>query len=270
MSIRSALAGLLSGAAAAALLCSGAPAVHAETVADVYQAMRDVGTTEAMIRDAQTQYENAVHDENGMELGGTYRTYGEWVSLIHENGVKYVVSVIAEEFLIDPQDIIDYYEITLPAEGDEPVHTPSVQPEKPFAEMTLDEKKAYIAELPYEERVAFVASLSPAERKSIYQQLEPDKKADIAAGMADFGTEIGLQVSVGDTSGGNVEITVHDHNGNLIDVTPIGLRTDATGWDLTLPVLLSAAACLLALGGIFAVALCGRQNETGKEHDSHG
>ncbi|MBQ8920763.1 MAG: hypothetical protein IJ060_01200 [Oscillospiraceae bacterium] len=269
MSIRL-CAGICSGAAAAVLLCAGTLHAHAETVEDVYQAMRDVGTTEAMIRDAKTQYENAVHDEAGMALGGTYRTYGEWVTLIHENGVKYVVSVIAEEFLIDPQDIIDYYEITLPAEGGEPAYEPSVQPEKPFSEMTLEEKKAYIGQLPYEERVAFIATLSPADRKSIYNQLEPEKKADVAAGMADFGTDIGLHVSVGDTSGGNVEITVHDSDGRLIDVTSLGLSADATGWNLTVPLLLSAAACLLALGGILMIALCGRQKDTGKEHDTDG
>ena len=269
MSLRR-LCGIFSGTAAAMLLCSGALCVHAETVADVYQAMRDVGTTEAMIRDAQTQYENAVHDENGMELGGVYRTYGEWVTQIHENGVKYVISVIAEEFLIDPQDIIDYYEITLPAAGGEPDYAPSVQPEKPFAEMTLAEKKAYIEGLPYEERVVFIATLSPADRKSIYTQLEPDKKADIAAGMADFGADIGMHVSVGNIAGGNIAVTVHDSDGRLIDVTSVGLSTDVTGWDLTLPILLSAAACLLALGGILLIALCGRTHDTGKEHGSDG
>ncbi|MBR3269582.1 MAG: hypothetical protein IKI58_12780 [Oscillospiraceae bacterium] len=257
---------------ASALVLFGGSAVSAQTatVEDVFRAMRDVGTTEAMICDARAQYETSVHDENGMEMGGTYRTYGEWVTLIHENGVKYVVSVIAEEFLIDPQDIIDYYEIALPAEPgsglEQPGFQPSVQPEKPFSEMTLEEKKAYIAQLPYEERVAFLATLSPADRKSICQQLDSGQKTDIAKGMTDFGREIGLHVTVDDIGKDTVQVTVHDREGNLIDKTSLGLSIDATGWNLTYAVLAAAAAVLLSAAGIVLLALTGGKEKAGKEN----
>ena len=245
----------------ALLICSGSAVnAHAADVNDVYQAMRDVGTTEELITTAKTQYRNTVHDENGMEMSGTYRTYDEWVTLIHENGVQYIVSVIAEEYCVDPQDIIDYYAISLPggsedSEAAEAVpFTPSVQPEKPFAEMTQEEKKAYIASLPYEERVAFLATLSPADRKSIYQQLSDGQKTDIAAGMADFGREIGLYVSVDDIQDGTPLISVHDKDGKLIDKTALGLVVDPTGWDTTVPVLTAGSAVLLSAAGLLLFA----------------
>ena len=262
------LISVLAAAAMVSVLPLRASAADAE---DVFRAMADVGCTEGMITDARTQYESMPYDDQGMQMGVEYHTFDEWVVLIHEGGVTYVLSVIAKNFGVEPQDLIDYYELNTPAatvpdqngqQGENgttvttvtTVFEPSVQPERPFAEMTMDEMRAYIDSLPYEERVAFIANLTAEQRRSILRQFTPDQKADVAAGMVDFGRTIGLNVTVDSADKDGVQLSVRDADGKLIDATSLGLSVDPTGWDTTLPVFCGAGMMLTACGGLYLIS----------------
>lgn len=246
-------------------LCAAAaslavPVSAAATIEDVWQAMSEAGMPEAFILDTRNQYPNSVHDDKGMEMNGVYRTYEEWVTLIHENGAMYVWSVIAEEMCVPVEALIEHYnQKSDPSHQDDPPYEPSVKPEKPFAEMTLEEKRAYVASLPEEERAAFLANLSPEERNSILKQLDPDKKQDVVQGVVDLGKQMGMTVTVDDAD--SFRFSVRDRNGNLVDSASFGLTVDPTGWNTTAPVLAASGMILLSLGGM--LYLIRKQEETG-------
>lgn len=237
--------------AAAVTLCAAAcmaMPVSAASIEDVWQAMADAGMPDAFILDTRNQYPNSVHDENGMEMNGIYRSYDEWVTLIHENGAEYVWSIIAEEMCVPVEDLIEYYNKKIDPAQEEPPYEPSKEPETPFSEMTLAEKRAFIASLPEEERAAFLVNLSPEERNSILKQLEPDKKKDVIAGVVDLGQQMGMTVTVDDAD--SYRFSVRDQDGKLIDSASFGLTVDPTGWNTTIPVFAASGMILLSLGGM--------------------
>ena len=266
MKLSERIAAAVCAAAASAMLLT-VPAFAAATVEDVYQAMEDVGMPAGMIQDTRNQFPNMLHDENGMEMNGQYRSYDEWVALIHENGAAYVWAAIAEEMGVSPEKLADYYRKKYADQDDSPEKEkpapfePSVKPDKPFAEMTLEEKRAYVDSLPEDERVPFLGTLSPEERSSILRQLDPDRKRDIVAGMSDTADQMGMHVSVDDLSDGNLKISVRDSDGNLLDASSLGLSVDPTGWDMTVPVLCGGMMTLAAIGGLTWLGVRSRKQE---------
>lgn len=233
----------------AVLLLNGAAAAASEE--DVFRAMAEAGLPASFIQDTRNQFHTQPHDENGMEMNGIYRSYDEWVTLIRENGAQYVWGVIAEEMLVPAEDIIAYYErkaSTSPA-AEEPVSEPAPAPG--FAEMTLEEKREYVASLPESERAAFLADMTAEERTSLLKQLSTDKKHEVLEGMAELGREMGMNITVDDAE--NYRFSVRDSEGRLIDTAGFGLTVDATGWDTTVPVLSGAAMVLTALGGLLMI-----------------
>ncbi len=241
---------LVSAAAAfcsAVLLLTGAAAAASDE--DVFRAMAEAGLPASFIQDTRNQFHNQPHDENGMEMNGIYRSYDEWVALIRENGAQYVWGVIAEEMLVPAEDIIAHYERK--QAGESPAKEPVSAPAPGFAEMTLEEKREYVASLPESERAAFLADMTAEERTSLLKQLSTDKKHEVLEGMAELGREMGMNITVDDAE--NYRFSVRDSEGRLIDTAGFGLTVDATGWDTTVPVLTGAAMVLTALGGLLMI-----------------
>lgn len=255
------LRGILS--AAAVLLASAALSITAgaATVEDVYAAMAEAGMPASFIQDVKNQFPHTVHDENGMEMNGEYRSYGEWVTVIRENGAKYVWGTIADEMGVSAEDIMQYYENKQADEPGEP-YAPTVEPEKPFAQMTLEEKRAYVDALPESERAEFLANLTPEERTSILKQLDPEQKQNVISGMVELGQQMGMTVTVDDTE--SFKFSIRDQSGTLIDATSFSLSVDPTGWNTTVPVLLSTGMIALGAGGL--ILLTFRK----KEENSNG
>lgn len=252
-------AGLLAAAAASVLLT--APVFAEGSPEDVYQAMEDICMPAGMIQDMRNNFMNAEHDENGMVMNNEYHTYTEWAALIRQKGTEYVWSVIAAEYGISPEDMAKYRKKQEAGEQDTEPFAPSVRPDKPFAEMTAEEKHAYIDSLPEEERAQFLASLTPEERKSLIRQLDPEQQQEIAAGMAEAAQELGMQVTVDSISEGEVRFSVRDRDGRLIDASGVGLTVDPTGWDMTVPVLGGGLVTLTALGGLCLLGIRSRKQE---------
>lgn len=229
--------------------------VSAATEEDVFAAMAEAGLSEAFIQDARNRFRNEPHDETGMTINGQYRTYEEWAQYIRENGGAAIYQLIADAMGVDVEVLaLIYGEIQVPED-----YVPSVEQEKPFAEMTLEEKRAYVDSLPEEERAVFLASLSPEERNSILKQLDPELKQEAAGALIELGEEMGMNIAVEDVD--ELRFSVRDDEGNLIDSAGFGLTVDPTGWDTTVPVLLGAAMILTASGGILWMIRRGKYTE---------
>lgn len=208
--------------------------------------MEEACCTEGMIQSARNQYHNSPQDGKGMMIGTTYNTFDGWVAQIRENGADFMNDVFAAQFGVDPD--------ALTPSADAAAFVPSVQPEIPFSQMTLEEMRAYTDSLPDDERAAFLANLTPEERRSILRQLPTEQQADIAADMAEFGNSIGLNVTVDSADEEGVKLSVRNAEGKLIDSTSLGLTVDPTGWDTTIPVLGGAGMMLTACGGLYLIS----------------
>lgn len=241
----------------ASALMLTAPVSAQATAEDVFRALSEAGMFDSFVQDARNHFQTLPHDENGMEMGGEYHTYDEWVEIIHREGADYVWELVADEFCVDAEKLKAYYAQKESGEAEE--YHPSVEPEKPFAEMTLEEKRAYVDSLPEEERAQFLANLTVEERNSILKELDSDKKQEVIENIIDLGQQMGMNVTVDDTE--NYRFSIRDQDGNLIDSTGFGLTVDPTGWDTTAPVLLGSGMILTACGGIFLLMRRGRKQE---------
>lgn len=247
---------------AALAVCCFALSAAAETVDDVYDALRAIGAGDSFIATVRNQYEQNPHDENGMTINGTYDTYANWAEYIYiyEDDIN---DYIASRVFTTTTPAVT----TAPAGSTETTTVTTAVTEVPFSQLTLEEQKAYVASLSEEERAAFLAALSPADRRSILKQLETDDKAAVLAILTDLGEDLGVYITIDTVKDDGIGYSVRDSSGNLLDSTVLGYQIDSTGWDTTLPVLLSCGAILLALCGIAATAL--RSRETAEASERH-
>lgn len=264
--------------AAAVLICGTAMpfSASASSVEDVYDAMRRIGMPESMVQEAKLQYQNTEHDENGMSINGNYFTYDVWADMveIYEDDIW---NEVGKQFNVSGEDIkqaaaaepVQTQEA--PAENaaqdtaTEPVKPAvSVAPEKPFVNMTLDEKKEYVASLPEEERAGFIAGLSTTERNSVIKQMSTDSQANIASGFIQLGEQLGMHISVDQLDGNGINYSVRSSDGTLIDVSSVGTSVDDTGWNTTIPVLAGSAMILGAVGGLMMLV----RRRHGEEQDA--
>lgn len=137
-----------------------------------------------------------------------------------------------------------------------------------FINMTYDEKRAYIAALTEDELTRFVAGLSPAAYKSMMSQLPTDKKLVIADNMAQFGTTMGMNLTIDELTNDKLSISIRDKSGNLVGVADAGITVEDTGYDYrklfaVSGTLLAAAVC----GLTFAVRKCFGKKKTGAENE---
>ncbi len=268
-------------AAAAVLLCGAVMpfAASAESVEDVYEAMRRIGLPESMVQEAKLQYQNTEHDDEGMKINDTYFTYDVWADMVelyeddirNEVGKQFGVSGDAIKEAAQAERTQQSAETqpasessTAPVES-APVKTEkpavSVEPSKPFVNMTLDEKKEYVSSLPENERAGFIAGLSTSERNSVIKQMSTDSQANIAIGFIQLGEQFGMHISVDQLDGSGINSSVRNSDGTLIDVSSVGTSVDDTGWNTTVPVLAGSAMILGAVGGLILLTRRQRREE---------
>ncbi len=262
-------AALLSAAAACCMMQTTA---YAATIDDVCNALRDIGIPEAQVQSCMNYYYSCPHDENGVyDPTGAYQTYDTLVELV------YIMQDSIRERLNAMFPSAPATTTTAPAapaanettaaaaptgtDTSAATNTPTATTaaplaettmpattQKPFINMTYEEKCAYISSLSEEERTDFINNLSVAERNSLIKQLPTDEKAAIAQDFVDLMKEFGLMLTVDDID--NLDISVHDAEGNLVDSSSIGISIDDTGWNLTAPLVISVSALLLSVGGL--------------------
>lgn len=125
----------------------------------------------------------------------------------------------------------------------------SKEQERAFLKMTAEERDAFLNNLPKDERAAYLANMTPQERKALMKQLSKDDQADIINEMVDAAEQIGFHVTVDKIDNGQLDYSVRDSEGTLVDSTSLNTSVDDTGWDMTIPVIGSAGTILLSVGG---------------------
>ena len=254
-------------AAVCAACCLSLHSAAEGSVEDVYAAMRRIGMPETMIQNAKNRYETVPHDADGMEIEGQYYPYDVWAELVILQEDE-IWEKVGQQFGVSGPEIRKAMQTTAPPASQsadpEPTKTEPVtypEPEKPFINMTLEEKQAYVAALPEDQRAAFLASLSTSERNSIIKQMDTGSQADIANNFINLGEQLGMHISVDQLGENGISYSVRDGEGTLIDSTSVGAAVDDTGWDMTVPVIASGSAVLLAVGGLVWLGRRGRKQE---------
>lgn len=259
----------LSAALTAAVCAAGALSFRCAaegTVEDVYEAMRRIGMPETMIQEAKTQYQNAPHDENGMEINGTYQTYDIWAETV-EMCQDAVWDKVGEQFGVSGSEIrqqMKENDDAAASSGESAQQTPAVnvpEPEKPFVNMTLTEKQDYVKSLPEEQRAPFLASMSKSERNSVIKQMDTGSQADIVGSFVDLGEQFGMHISVDQLDGNGINYAVRNGEGELIDANSVSASADNTGWNMTVPVFGSCAVILLSCCGVVVLGRRSRREE---------
>lgn len=118
---------------------------------------------------------------------------------------------------------------TAPVQTEESGSVVTTTKQKPFINMTLEEKVAYVQSLPEEERAKFMASLSNTEKNSIIKQLSLNDKTDIINKLIETGKTMGFYFTVDDLEDDKLTISARDEEGKLIDVSSMGVVVDDTG-----------------------------------------
>ena len=286
---------LAAAASAAMLCPAISMTAHADgSIEDVCNAIREIGFTEAYVQQFMNTYQTLPHDDEGMEVEGVYDTYANWAEYI-EIYQKKITEKLSEALGIDPEAVktadpsaympqftapaTTAAQTTAPAavQTDENGSTVSQttaasaqqttavtdanagghtkEDEDAFVKMTLEEKKEFLSSLPEDQRTAYIAGLTPAERRSLLKQVGTEVQADIIKDFVDAGETLGMHVSVDKIENGQIDYSVRNGEGTLVDSSSLGNTVDDTGWDLTLPVLGSAGTILLSVGGLGWTAL---------------
>ncbi len=254
----------------AAVLAACALSLHSAaegSVEDVYNAMRRIGMPETMIQEAKTQYRNTPHDENGMEVNGNYFTYDVWADMVelYEDDIW---NEVGKQFNVTGSDIKAQMKTTAPdpqeTGGSAETQTTAVPlpvPEKPFINMTLEEKQDYVESLPENQRAAFLASLSTSERNSVIKQMDTDSQANVMSGFIGLGEQLGMHISVDQIGGEGISYSVRNSDGDLIDANSVSAAADDTGWNMTVPVLGGSLMTLAAFGGLAWLCIRSKKQE---------
>ncbi len=128
-----------------------------------------------------------------------------------------------------------------------------------FINMTLDEKKEYLNSMTQEEKEAFVNTMTDSERNSVIKQLSASDKASLISNFMEVGDEFGISFNIDELSSDSLQISAHDENGNLVNVTSMGITIDPTGNSYTLPIAAGVGLLTLSIGGIIILM---RKNKT--------
>ena len=122
-----------------------------------------------------------------------------------------------------------------------------------FIQMTIDEKKDYVASLSEESQKDFMDSLSREERNSIIKQLPAEEKAALIQSYVDTAKDMGMNVAVDSITDNNVSMTIRNEDGQVIGKTAVGTIIDETGISHTAPLLTALLAAMVSVLGFMMI-----------------
>lgn len=123
-----------------------------------------------------------------------------------------------------------------------------------FINMTMQEKIDFVNSLPENERQNFIANLTNEERNSILKQLSADEKISILSNFVDFGNTMGLNFQIDNITDESLAMSVRNKDGDLVDISTVGVSVEDTGYDYRLFVVIAGSAILLSAFGIYIIA----------------
>lgn len=224
---------------------------------DVAQALRDACVPESQIQQMLNIYQYCEKDENGIYYGDYYYRYDETVWMIEGFGasINDVIDQYMEEALKAQEEILATATTTTTTgtgTGSESssTTTTTTTTAKTFEQMTMDEKIEYLLSLPAEERKTFMENLSTDEKQSILAQMNLDNQAAVLDQLTQIMQGLGFHVSVDQMQQGQIDLSVRDPEGNIIDQSSMGVVVEDTGWNLTGWFALASVLVLASMGGI--------------------
>lgn len=244
---------------------------------DVAQALREACVPESQIQQMLNVYQYCEKDENGIYFGDYYYRYDETVWTIELMGAEAINAAINENLEAGLEKYEEFMAtattttVTTTGTGSGSDHTTTTTTttttSKTFEEMTMDEKIAYLYSLPEDEREAFINNLSIDEKQSILLQMSTDDQMEILDYLANLMEELGFHMSVDNMQQGQIDVSLRDDQGNLIDSSSMGIVVEDTGWNLTGWFAVATVLVLAAIGGIGYVMY--RAGKT-TEEEQHG
>lgn len=257
-SLKKAIQSVAATVAIGAALAATPMTANAYNINDVAQALRNACVPESQIQQMLNVYQYCEKDENGIYYGDYYYRYDEIVWTIEGFGdsINDVIDQYMDTAIAMQQQIMASATATTTTTtgtgsgGGSTTTTTTVKPPKSFELMTMDEKIAYLAALPDAERKEFMANLSIDEKQSILAQMSTDNQAAVLDQMTQILKELGFHMSVDNMQQGQIDVSVRDENGNLIDSSPMGVIVEDTGWNLAGWFALASVLVLISVGGI--------------------
>ena len=116
-----------------------------------------------------------------------------------------------------------------------------------YASMTPEEKKEYIE------------GMTAAEKNEIIKNLDKDKQLEIINSLIDAGSEFGMNITVDGLTDNALTYSVRDNDGQIVDISSVGVIVGDTGIDYTAFILIAAAVIVMSCAGIAAFAVIQRK-----------
>ncbi len=263
-SLKKAIQSAAAALAIGAVLAAAPTTASAYSINDVAQALRNACVPESQIQQMLNVYQYCEKDANGIYYGDYYYRYDEIVWTIEGFGesindviAEYMDTAIGMQQQIMASATATTTTTTGTGSGNGSTTTTTVTTSsKNFELMTMDEKIAYLAAMPDDERKAFMANLSIDEKQSILAQMSVGDQAAVLDQMVQIMQQLGFHMSVDNMQQGQIDVSVRDENGNLIDSSNIGVIVEDTGWNLTGWFALASVLVLVAMGGIGYMIYC--------------
>lgn len=254
MNVKKTLAAF-SALAAASVLSLSAASVSAATKEDVIAAAYSAGFPETYVQQGMNYLEtNTYTPEQYDQMVAALLSYtGRTDEAIKQYlGDAYVPSASEESSSSEEQSSGASQESsgntessgsdTASSEGSSPDAGAAAPAEKTFSEMTESEKDEYIS------------NLSQAEKNQILKDLDRDKQLEIINSMIDASSALGMNVSLDSLTKEKIEYSIRNNEGDVVDISSIGVIVDDTGIDYTLLYLVSAGVVLASAAGIYLIA----------------
>lgn len=139
--------------------------------------------------------------------------------------------------------------------------TISKEEQTAFINMTLEEKIEYVSNMPPEIRSEYIGTLTTEQRNSIVKQLSVEDKAEILNQFLNVGDALGLNLTVDEMTENNIVISARNQDGQLVDVSTLGISVENTGYSYTMPILVAVGLAVIGVGGIAGLMLSAKKKQ---------
>ena len=125
----------------------------------------------------------------------------------------------------------------------------TTQTEK-FGALSPEEQKEKLSNMTTEEKKEFISSLSSQEKNSIIKNLPNEDKIEIINELIDTGSQLGMNFTVDEFTKESLAFSVRDDQGELVDVSSMGIVIDETGINYSKIMIICVAVILVSLIGV--------------------
>lgn len=122
-----------------------------------------------------------------------------------------------------------------------------------FINMELTEKQKYLQQMSESERKSFITTMTNSERNSVIKQLSTSEITSILTPLIDFAKTLGYNISIDTITGSQIDMTIRDKDGNIIDSSSIGAVIDDVGYSYTIPIVIVFISICISVTGFVVI-----------------